>query len=64
MDKLIKLLSLEALKGSRLKICLVSWGVIGVLVAIGVMPQALGQLIVALGTPFAAYFLVEHFEKK
>ena len=64
MNKLLKLLNLEPLKGSRLKICLVAWGVFGILSTLGWIPATLTALLVNLGTPFALYFLVEHFEKK
>ena len=64
MDKIVKLLSLEFLKGSRLKISLVVAGLLGLLASWNIISPAQVELIVKLGLPFGLYFAVEHFEKK
>ena len=64
MEKLLKLINLEALKGSRTKIALVVWASLRALVAVGIVPTVVLGLVEAIGFPVLLYFVLEHFEKK
>lgn len=64
MDKLLGLLNLEALKGSRTKLCLLLAGAIGFLVQFGLITQEQADVIIKLGLPFGFYFAVEHWSPK
>ena len=64
MDKLLKLLSLDSLKGSRTKLSLIVAGVLGILVQFGLISPDLQQTIIEIGIPFGLFFAVEHFDKK
>lgn len=64
MDKLIKMLNLEVLKGSRTKLSLLVTGVLGVLAQFGILSHDQVETIVKLALPFGLYFAVEHWEPK
>ena len=64
MDKLVKLVSLDFLKGERTSILLLIYAVLVTLSAIGVFPDALLSLVVKIGFPFAIYFAWEHIKSK
>ena len=64
MDKLLKVINLDIIKGSRTKISLVVAGVLGLLAQFGILTHEQVENIVKLMLPFGLYFAVEHWETK
>lgn len=64
MDKLLKLISFDFIKGSRTKLSLLVAGVLGFLAQFGVLTAEQVETIVKLALPFGLYFAVEHWEPK
>jgi len=64
MDKLLKVINLEWIKGSRTKISLVVAGVLGILAQFGILTHDQVEMIIKLALPFGLYFAVEHWEPK
>lgn len=64
MEKLISLLNLEALKGSRTKLSLLVAGVLGFLAQFGIISAEQVETVIKLGLPFGLYFATEHWSPK
>ena len=64
MDKLVKLVSLDFLKGDRTSILLLGYAVLVSLSALGIIADGLLSLLVKIGLPFVIYFAWEHFKGK
>lgn len=64
MDKLLKLVNLDFIKGSRTKLSLLVAGVLGFLAQFGILSPEQVERIIQLALPFGLYFAVEHWEPK
>ena len=64
MEKLLKAINLDFIKGSRTKISLVIAGVLGLLAQFGILTQEQVETVIKLALPFGLYFAVEHWETK
>lgn len=64
MEKFLKLINLDFLKGIRTKLSLLIAGVLGLLANFGIISAEQVETIVKLALPFGLYFAVEHFDVK